>query len=293
MAGGLAGTSVDTLFFPIDTLKTRLQSHAGFQASGGFSGVYRGIGSAVVGSAPGASAFFTSYEVLKQRLPVWIPYLGTESGAPFLHMMAASGGEVAACMIRVPTEVVKQRSQTGKKGSGGSWTVAKAVWTGEGLRGFYRGFATTVAREIPFTCLQFPMYERFKLILARRRTSSRDVRDLPAVEAAACGSVAGGIAAAVTTPLDVCKTRIMLSSRAPPSTSATPSVPGPKVYPTSFPRTMAIIYREEGLRALWSGVVPRVMWISLGGFVFLGVYEGSKQFLEGPPVVDKRGAEGQ
>lgn len=43
---------------------------------------------------------------------------------------------------------------------------------------------------------------------------------------------------------------------------------------------MAIIYREEGLAALWSGVVPRVMWISLGGFVFLGVYEASKQFLQ-------------
>lgn len=57
------------------------------------------------------------------------------------------------------------------------------------------------------------MYERFKLILARRRTESGLVRDLPAVEAAACGSVAGGIAAAVTTPLDVCKTRIMLSGR--------------------------------------------------------------------------------
>lgn len=53
IAGGLAGTAVDTLFFPIDTLKTRAQSHAGFFPSGGFSGVYRGLGSAVVGSAPG------------------------------------------------------------------------------------------------------------------------------------------------------------------------------------------------------------------------------------------------
>lgn len=53
LAGGLAGTAVDTLFFPIDTLKTRAQSHAGFFPSGGFSGVYRGLGSAVIGSAPG------------------------------------------------------------------------------------------------------------------------------------------------------------------------------------------------------------------------------------------------
>lgn len=56
LAGGLAGTAVDTLFFPIDTLKTRAQSQAGFFPSGGFAGVYRGLGSAVVGSAPGGAS---------------------------------------------------------------------------------------------------------------------------------------------------------------------------------------------------------------------------------------------
>lgn len=53
IAGGLAGTAVDTLFFPIDTLKTRAQSQIGFFPAGGFKGVYNGLGSAVVGSAPG------------------------------------------------------------------------------------------------------------------------------------------------------------------------------------------------------------------------------------------------
>jgi len=44
---------VDLLFFPIDTIKTRLQSSQGFRAAGGFSGVYKGVGSVVIGSAPG------------------------------------------------------------------------------------------------------------------------------------------------------------------------------------------------------------------------------------------------
>lgn len=52
-AGGIAGTSVDLLFFPIDTVKTRLQSPQGFIKAGAFKGIYRGIGSVVVGSAPG------------------------------------------------------------------------------------------------------------------------------------------------------------------------------------------------------------------------------------------------
>lgn len=96
LAGGLAGTAVDTAFFPLDTLKTRAQSQAGFLASGGFSGVYRGLSSAVVGSAPGAAAFFTSYETLKTQLPLLFPKLGTEEFAPALHMLSASGGEVVS-----------------------------------------------------------------------------------------------------------------------------------------------------------------------------------------------------
>lgn len=57
-AGGIAGTSVDLLFFPIDTVKTRLQSSQGFWRAGGLSKMYKGVGSVMVGSAPGGSGFF-------------------------------------------------------------------------------------------------------------------------------------------------------------------------------------------------------------------------------------------
>jgi solute carrier family 25 S-adenosylmethionine transporter 26 len=33
------------------------------------------------------------------------------------------------------------------------------------------------------------------------------------------------------------------------------------------------IYRVGGLRACFAGVVPRTLWISAGGSIFLGVYE--------------------
>ena len=44
---------MDLLFYPIDTLKTRLQSSQGFRHAGGLAGVYKGVGSVIVGSAPG------------------------------------------------------------------------------------------------------------------------------------------------------------------------------------------------------------------------------------------------
>jgi len=64
-AGSLAGFCVDIVLYPLDTIKTRLQSSAGFRHSGGFHGIYRGLGSVAVGSVPGGSdvAFPEKYYV--------------------------------------------------------------------------------------------------------------------------------------------------------------------------------------------------------------------------------------
>lgn len=43
------------MFFPLDTIKTRVQSTQGFIKSGGLKGVYRGVGSVGMGSAPGGT----------------------------------------------------------------------------------------------------------------------------------------------------------------------------------------------------------------------------------------------
>ncbi|RKO91504.1 mitochondrial carrier domain-containing protein [Blyttiomyces helicus] len=255
-AGGMAGTAVDTILFPLDTIKTRLQAKGGFLASGGFRGVYSGLSSAVIGSAPGAAAFFVTYEYLKATVGVALP---GEDRAPLVHMAAASGGEVAACVVRVPTEVVKQRIQTGQYSSVPS--AVSSILKAEGFRGFYRGYAMTVFREIPFTCVQFPLYEHFK-----KSWGERQGRPPHPWEAAICGSIAGGIAAAVTTPLDVVKTRIMLSTERGPAEGIVDAF-----------RT---IVREEGVMKLFSGIGPRVMWISIGGSIFLGVYEATRKALK-------------
>ena len=49
----MAGTAVDVALFPLDTIKTRLQSAEGFLKAGGLRGVYNGLSAVAVGSAPG------------------------------------------------------------------------------------------------------------------------------------------------------------------------------------------------------------------------------------------------
>lgn len=39
------------------------------------------------------------------------------------------------------------------------------------------------------------------------------------------------------------------------------------------------IWRTQGLSGLFAGVVPRMTAISLGGFIFLGTYEKTRQLL--------------
>lgn len=48
----MAGIAVDLSLFPLDTLKTRLQSRVGLAASGGSRSLYAGLSSVLLGSAP-------------------------------------------------------------------------------------------------------------------------------------------------------------------------------------------------------------------------------------------------
>lgn len=253
VAGGCAGTSVDVALHPLDTLRTRLQSEAGFVKSGGFRGMYKGILSAALGSAPGAAVFFSTYETIKQ---VTKKYSGNKEHWS-QHAFASSCGEVTACLVRVPTAIVTMNMQVGHYSS--MTQAIKETYGRSGLRGFYVGYGTTVAREIPFGLIQFPIYEAFKKEWAKYQG-----KETTALQGALCGSVAGGIAAAMTVPLDVATTRTMLDVPAEGKASRYDGVL----------KSLEVIYREEGARALFKGIGPFCIWNSIGGLLFFGAYEG-------------------
>ncbi|XP_021265451.1 S-adenosylmethionine mitochondrial carrier protein isoform X5 [Numida meleagris] len=199
-AGGIAGVFVDLILFPLDTVKTRLQSPQGFRKAGGFRGIYAGVPSTAIGSFPNAAAFFITYENVKSVLH----HDSTSYLTPVTHMVAASFGEVVACLIRVPSEVVKQRAQVSP--SAGTFRILSRTLYHEGIQGLYRGYKSTVLREIPFSLVQFPLWEFLKDLWSWKQGHVVD-----SWQSAVCGAFAGGFAAAVTTPLDVAKTRIMLA----------------------------------------------------------------------------------
>ena len=39
---------------------------------------------------------------------------------------------------------------------------------------------------------------------------------------------------------------------------------------------IGVIYKEKGIKGLFAGLIPRTLWMSIGGAVFFGVYEKVK-----------------
>lgn len=161
LAGGVAGTSVDVVLFPLDTIKTRMQSANGFWKAGGFKGIYSGLIPAASGSAPTAALFFVTYEYTKKFLYAsQILHFTNTYQNPFVHMVAGSLGEIVACLLRVPTENVKQKMQAKLYNSVGD--TVRGIVSQQGLKGFFTGYGTTVMREIPFAIIQYPVWEYTK-----------------------------------------------------------------------------------------------------------------------------------
>lgn len=83
------------------------------------------------------------------------------------------------------------------------------------------------------------------------------------------GGLAGGSAAALTTPLDVVKTRLQ-----------TEGVGAPRRYgTTAVLPVLQRIARDEGSGALWRGWKPRVMFHVPAAAVCWGTYESCKKVL--------------
>lgn len=253
IAGGTAGVIVETALYPIDTIKTRLQAVRG----GGkiiLKGLYSGLAGNLAGVLPASAIFVGVYEPAKQKLLKTFP----ENLSAFAHLTAGALGGAASSLVRVPTEVVKQRMQTGQFASAPN--AVRAIVAKEGFKGFYAGYSSFLLRDLPFDALQFCLYEQLRI--GYKLAAKRELND---PENAIIGAFAGALTGAMTTPLDVVKTRLMIQGSG-------------NQYKGVFDCVQTVV-REEGPAALLKGIGPRVLWIGIGGSIFFGVLERAKSLL--------------
>lgn len=258
----ISGTSTLALH-PLDTVKTMLQASSSgtilsvFKdaAKLGRKGLYRGIIPATAGAASSQGFRVGVFEAVKLGTKMLLPSI------PDLQVQTiASGmGSFIGTAVRIPCEVLKQRLQAGQYS--GVWTATTMVMKRDGVGGLFRGSAATLSREIPFYVIGMVAYEQFKKAAL---TYSREKRgkDLEPWETIALGALSGAFAAALTTPFDVLKTRLMTS------TIGSQSV--------TIRELASKIVREEGPGVLFKGALPRALWIAPVGAMNFAGYELAK-----------------
>ncbi|KAJ5086448.1 hypothetical protein NUU61_007755 [Penicillium alfredii] len=372
IAGAFAAVIVDFIVYPVDTLKTRIQSPdyekvykdartGAVRRNVLFRGVYQGVWSVVFATIPSSGAFFTTYEAVKSTLHDSSNHSayttdGTPNGprlpfthslpSPIIHAIASSTAEMVACLMLTPAEVLKQNAQMINGGSGnsrkssdnhhgtGSRTAMRQV-----LARFRRhpsrlwsGYMALVGRNLPFTGLQFPIFEcvrshlidwrwRCKAATATASTnpnltsnsssngnsSSSDVdsngngSEIPfapnntdqLIERAGLtglsASISGTLASIVTTPIDVIKTRVMLSASNNYSSSnsnenaklgTNGSSHADKIHSKGTFAVGRDIFCNEGIRGLFKGGAIRAGWTAVSLSMYLSLYEGGRFYLE-------------
>ncbi|KAK2871862.1 hypothetical protein FQN49_002750 [Arthroderma sp. PD_2] len=210
LAGAFAGIAEHSVMYPVDLLKTRMQvlnpgagglytglTHAVSTISRieGWRALWKGVSSVIVGAGPAHAVYFGTYEVVKDLA-------GGNVGSGHHPLAAALSGAAATITsdaLMNPFDVIKQRMQVHGSTHRTLVQCAKTVYRNEGLRAFYVSYPTTLCMTIPFTAAQFMAYESTSKVM--NPTKRYD----PFTHCIA-GGLAGAIAAAVTTPLDVIKT---------------------------------------------------------------------------------------
>ncbi|KAI9136695.1 mitochondrial carrier domain-containing protein [Paraphysoderma sedebokerense] len=188
--GSLFIFTVDTLLYPLEVVKTRMQADRVTSNSGIFRMLKRimknegprklftGIFPAVVGSFPGQASYYSTYEFTHHLYGKSLACKLENYGLPktsiieeFLaHSFAGATAEMVAAIFYVPSDMVSQRLQTQPKFSffhseyqySSTLDVIRSIFRRHGIRGFYRGYVPHVLAYAPSSAVYWSSYEAYK-----------------------------------------------------------------------------------------------------------------------------------
>lgn len=291
IAGGGAGMMEALVCHPLDTIKVRMQLSRRARAPGakprGFIktgveiarketvlGLYKGLGAVLGGIVPKMAIRFTSYEYYKQLLADKNTLEVSRKGT-FLAGLAA--GVTEAVAVVNPMEVVKIRLQAQYHSLADPLDVPKyrsaphallVVLKEEGFSALYRGVSLTALRQGTNQAANFTAYTELKAFLQKVQPEYAE-KELPSYQTTFIGLISGAMGPFSNAPIDTIKTRLQ-RTRGEPGQSAISRI-------STIANEM---FKQEGARAFYKGITPRVMRVAPGQAVTFTVYEFLKGKLE-------------
>lgn len=190
--------------------------------------------------------------------------MGDDRGSMWAAMgrfTAAAVGSGIAEVSTLPVDIAKVRLQTQKVPKDGTprmyknmfhagYTVAKA----EGPAALWKGLTPALIRQCSYTGLTFMMYEPMRNFIAGEGVKMEEIGFFKRV---AAGGMAGGLSIFMVNPADVLKIRAQNS----------------KMGSQSLASVAAGIYKQNGVRGLWTGWSPNVARSFVGNACEVGCYD--------------------
>ncbi|KAI1986907.1 Fe(2+) transporter [Ophidiomyces ophidiicola] len=268
LAGAFAGVAEHSVMYPVDLLKTRMQvlnPSAGGLYTGlsnafttisrveGWRTLWKGVSSVIVGAGPAHAVYFGTYEVVKE-------FAGGNVGDGHHPVAAGLSGACATITsdaLMNPFDVHGSTHRT-------IWQCARTVYATEGMRAFYVSYPTTLCMTIPFTATQFIAYESTSKIMNPSKKYD------PLTHCVA-GALAGAVAAAVTTPLDVIKTVLQTRGLAEDAEARTSR---------GLFNAAALIKKQYGWSGFFRGMRPRIIATMPSTAICWTSYEMAKAYFK-------------
>ncbi|KYN50200.1 PREDICTED: mitochondrial 2-oxodicarboxylate carrier [Cyphomyrmex costatus] len=277
-AGGSAGFIEVCIMHPMDLVKTRFQLQVKTTKSDplyytgirdcmtkmykieGLPAFWKGILPPILVETPKRAVKFFTFEQYKQFF-----LFGASAPTPLTFSCAGFFAGFTEAILVNPFEMVKVKLQSNRKHvkeSPSTFAVTKEIISkyGFGLNGLNKGLSATIMRNAVFNSFYFGFYHSVKgHVLVQKEPW------LEFLNKVAIGFVSGTVASCLNIPFDVAKSRIQGSQD------------GTQYKGTL--NTMHIIYKREGFRALYKGLVPKVLRLGPGGAIMLVVYDYMHAFL--------------
>lgn len=237
--------------------------------------LYKGLGAVVSGIVPKMAIRFFSFEVYKG----WMA--DSEGGNSWSSIFIAGlgAGITEAVLVVTPMDVLKIRLQAQRHSMADPLDIPKYRNVGhaafvivreEGIGALYKGVTLTALRQATNQAVNFTAYQKLKESLVKWQ----DLDALPSYQHLIAGGVSGALGPLSNAPIDTVKTRIQKSA----------ALPGENGW-NRFMRVSSAILREEGWRAFYKGLTPRLLRVAPGQAITFMVYEKIQNWLKSCQLV--------
>ncbi|CAG8510422.1 7602_t:CDS:10, partial [Scutellospora calospora] len=178
----------------------------------GITSLWRGLSPGLVMSIPLTVVYFVGYDSIRDSL--WKHWKGKYSEL-YSPLLAGTLARTISVSIISPIELLRTRMQ-GPEGVNGLKDVMNGVQRMvriNGISSLWRGLEPTLWRDVPFSAIYWTGYESIKRNFSNHlRNKSIDGNINNFAVAFTSGATSGMIAATLTTPFDVAKTRRQVAS---------------------------------------------------------------------------------